>query len=328
MLYNTFIKQIGYSNQHGKGGKMKTYMYEAIEHDINFPAKIFTTSIGKSYYHWHYDYELLVVLKGSIILTIWPESRVVYARDIILINSKVVHAFNHTNEDNICLFIQLRKELFENWQDKKQNFHFYLNSAFDVVKPKIPYSEFIRTAALIALTSPGESLVDTHRIKALLYGLIADLFEYTQYDIRQYHPDYEGMEEETDILLRIIEFVEQNFTSENISNKVCRYIGMSEKTLYRFLKRHIDLTLKDLVIITKLEKAQYLLSETEKQICIVAQECGFGNDKTFYRIFKNKFGVTPTEYRQYGTAMETNKKIKGYLDFNKGEAKRILLNFV
>ncbi len=304
---------------------MKKYMYEAIEHDTNFPANVFTTSIDKSYYHWHYDYELLIVLKGSIMLTIWPDTYVVKEKDIVLINSKVVHAFNHTNQENICLFVQLRKEVFENWQDKKQNFHFHLNSALDRVKPKMPYSSFVRTAALIALTSPGENLEDNFRIKALLYGLIADLFEYTQYDIKQYHPEHEGAEEESETLFRIIEFVERNFVSKDISNEVCNHIGMSEKTLYRFLKRHIDLTLKDLVTITKLEKAQYLLSETDKQITIVAQECGFGTDKTFYRIFKQKFGVTPTEYRQYGTVMVTNKKIKGYLDFNKGEAKKLLL---
>ena len=107
-----------------------------------------------------------------------------------------------------------------------------------------------------------------------------------------------------------------------------KYIGMSEKTLYRFLKRHTYLTLKDLVTTTRLEKAQFLLTETENDISFIALECGFGNENTFYRLFKKSFGVTPTEYRQYGTVIEMNKEVKGYLEYNKSEAKSYLLSYL
>jgi AraC-like DNA-binding protein/mannose-6-phosphate isomerase-like protein (cupin superfamily) len=298
---------------------MSSYIYEAIEHDKRFPAKIFTTSIGKSSYHWHYDYELMLVLKGSVILNIFPESCIMKTGDIALVNSKTVHGLSKTNEDNICLFIQLKQELFENWQDKNQNYRYYLNSAVNKVEPKVPYATFIRNAALIGLEYEGKHLSNFYRIKALLYTLIADLFEYTHYDIREYS-DKSATVEESDTLLKILEYIDLNYYSDNITEELCSMIGMCEKTLYRFLKRHTDLTVKELVISLKIEKAQFLLSSTEKPINTIAHECCFGNDKTFYRIFKKETGVTPMEYRLHGSNVEKNKQVQGYLSFSKNEA--------
>lgn len=306
---------------------MNSYIYEAIEHGTKFPAKIFVTSIGRSAYHWHYDYELIFVLKGSISLKLWPDSCILQEGNIVLVNSKAVHGLNETNENNICLIIQMKQELFENWKDKNQNYQFYLNSSTDVVKPKATYEIFTKTAAGIGLRCFEDNLTDYYRIQALLYTLIADIFEYIQYDIRQY-ADKNTTAEEADTLVRIIEYVEKNYSKNDLAVALCRYIGMSDKTLYRFLKSHTDLTLKELTTSIKLEKTLHMLSRTEKSISVIAQECGFGTDKTFYRIFKNEFGITPNEYRQRGTRLEENKQIQGYIDYNKREAIRILKKYI
>ncbi len=306
---------------------MNSYIYEAIEHGTKFPAKIFVTSIGQSTYHWHYDYELILVLKGSVSLKLWPEACILREGNLVMINSKVVHGLSETNENNICLIIQMKQELFENWKDKNRNYQFYLNSSTDVVKPMVPYDIFTKTAAEIGLRCYEDSLSSYYRIQALLYTLVADIFEHTQYDVRQY-ADKNTTVEEADILLRIIEYVEKNYAEENIADGLCRYIGMSEKTLYRFLKSHTDLTLKELTISIRLEKTLHMLTRTEKPISLIAQECGFGTNKTFYRIFKIEFGITPNEYRQRGTRVEENKQVQGYIDYDKREAIRLLQKFI
>ncbi|MBH1941970.1 helix-turn-helix transcriptional regulator [Mobilitalea sibirica] len=306
---------------------MNSYIFETIDHGIKFPAKIFVTSIEQSSYHWHYDYELILVLKGSLSLKLWPDSCVMKEGDIVLVNSKVVHGLSETNENNICLIMQLKQELFEDRKDKNQNYQFYLNSVTDIVKPMVPYETFTRTAAEIGLQYYENSLTNYFRIQALLYTLVADIFQYTQYDIRQY-ADKNTTVEEADTLLRIIEYVEQNYYEDSITDSLCRYIGMSEKTLYRFLKSHTNLTLKELVISIKLEKTLHMLSKTDKPISVIAQECGFGTDKTFYRIFKNAFGMTPTEYRISGTIVEENKQVQGYIDYSKRDAIRLLKKYI
>ena len=306
---------------------MSSYIYEAIEHDKRFPAKIFTVSIGMSSYHWHYDYELMLVLKGSVTLNIFPEFCTVEAGDIVLINSKAVHGLSKTNEDNICLFIQLKQELFENWQDRNQNFRYYLNSSVNKVVPKAPYSTFVKKAALIGLEYEGRNIANFYRIKGLIYALIADLFEYTHYEIRE-HADKSATIEESDTLLSILEYIDCNYHVDNITEELCNMIGMCERTLYRFLKLHTNQTVKELVVSLKIEKALFLLSTTDKPIGVIADECYLGNDKSFYRIFKKETGVTPKEYRQHGNKVDKNKQVQGYLPYNKSESIELLKKFI
>lgn len=307
--------------------KMNSYIYEAIEHGIKFPAKFIITSIGQCSYHWHYDYEMILVLKGSITLKLWPESCIIEEGNIVLINSKAVHGISEAKGYNICLIIQIKQEIFGNQKDKNQNYQFYLNSALNLVKPKVSYETFIRTVAQIGLKCFDDSLISYYRVQALLFSLIADIFEYTQYDIRQYS-DRNTKIEDADTLLQIIEYVEINYKNDSISDEICRFIGMSEKTLYRFLKTQTNLTLKELVTSIKLEKTLHMLSKTVKPISIIAQECGFATDKTFYRIFKSEFGITPNEYRQNGSQMEENKHIQGYIDYSKREAINLLRKYI
>ena len=45
---------------------MNNSVFEPIEHELLAPAKIFVTGMESSHYHWHYDYEILVLLKGRL----------------------------------------------------------------------------------------------------------------------------------------------------------------------------------------------------------------------------------------------------------------------
>ena len=87
--------------------------------------------------------------------------------------------------------------------------------------------------ARIGLESDGKSIANLYRMQALLYALVADLFEYVHYDIRQY-ANKSVLEEESDVLLKIIEYVEQHYLEDNITERLCHYIGMSEKPYIDF----------------------------------------------------------------------------------------------
>ena len=66
---------------------MQYSIFENIEHHKDYPAKIFVVSIDHSDLHWHYDYELVVVLKGSLTLNYGLQRYVIREGDIVLVNS-------------------------------------------------------------------------------------------------------------------------------------------------------------------------------------------------------------------------------------------------
>jgi len=306
---------------------MNSYIFETIDYEKSFPAKVFITSIHNSNFHWHYEYELILVLKGSLSVNATPKPLILETGDILLINSKMVHSLKKTQEDNICLFIQLNQSLFNDWKNKKRDYYFYLNSKCTDLPPRKAYSEFIKIMANIAVEANKEDIAGYYRTKAWLFMLVADLFEFVHYDIRQFAA-VSNENNGAQTLMEIITFVEEHFKEDNMVDSLCKRIGMSEKTIYRFLKQNVGITLMGLTNNYKIEHSKAMLKFTDKPINYIATECGFTSDITFYRIFKKEVGVTPNDYRQSDVALEKNQEVKGYLDYSKKEAVDLLEKYL
>lgn len=307
------------------GAKMQYSIFENIEHHKDYPAKIFVVSIDHSDLHWHYDYELVVVLKGSLTLNYGLQRYVIREGDIVLVNSKIIHGYRNII-DNLCLFVQFPPQLLEQVLNKNQVYYFYLNSASKTMRPKTQFSVFVHTAVELGMRRNPRNPADILRINSLLYMLLADLVEYSHYDIYQY-PDRAAFENDSEMFLRAIQFVEQNLKNENIKQELCRYVGMSEKTLYRFLKSITGFTISDLINSIRIQKAKIMLKQSDKSVSFISQECGFNYEATFYRMFKKETGVTPNEYRQRGGRVQGDPKVQGYLSFNRWEAEALLKKY-
>ena len=84
---------------------MSSYIFETVEFEKKYPVNAFVASIQSSSFHWHYEYELLAVLKGSITVRVSARILVLKKNDIILINSKVVHEIQCEQGDNLCMVL-------------------------------------------------------------------------------------------------------------------------------------------------------------------------------------------------------------------------------
>ncbi|NOW05430.1 helix-turn-helix domain-containing protein [Clostridium beijerinckii] len=302
---------------------MSSYIFETIEHEEKYPAKVFVTSIEHSSFHWHYDYELILVLKGSLIVNASPKITVLEAGDIVLLNSKAVHELQRTKEENLCLFIQMNENLFKNTKDDNRSYYFYLNSKLNDKKPKNGYDAYVANAAKIGLESQSDEIFNTYRVKSLVYMLIADLFEFTLYDIHQKAVDLKETEN-TELLMQVINFIQKNCTKDTVLDELYKFIGLCEKSVYRFLKANIGLSPKDLVLSSKIEASKYMLKFSNKSISFIANDCGFYSESTFYRAFKKEIGVTPAEYRKSGVSLNADPNVQGYLRFDFKESINLL----
>ena len=128
---------------------MSRYTFETIEYKRNSHVKAFLASIQSSQFHWHYEYELLIVLKGSIRVRLESEEYVLLPEDILLVNSCVIHSIECTAGENLCGVIQLDPGLFQMNHEDKRYYHFSLNSAGQALVPKCGYGHFVRRCARI-----------------------------------------------------------------------------------------------------------------------------------------------------------------------------------
>ena len=77
---------------------------------------------------------------------------------------------------------------------------------------------------------------------------------------------------------------------------LAREVAMSRMQLHRKLKNLTDNSPGDLIRNIRLTKAAELLKDGELNVTEVSYEIGISSRSNFSKIFKEKYGVTPSEY--------------------------------
>lgn len=103
----------------------------------------------------------------------------------------------------------------------------------------------------------------------------------------------------TEQRLRDIEtFITCNYKRSIALADLSRHIGMNQTSLCKFMKRHYGKTFTEHLNERRMAEACYLLAQTDMTISEVCYHSGFNDVPYFCRIFKQKQGMTPTEYRR------------------------------
>lgn len=98
-------------------------------------------------------------------------------------------------------------------------------------------------------------------------------------------------------LAGVIEYVERNISDPLLSNEqLAKQIGFSEVYLRKLFLKYYNTTPKQYILDIRLQKAKQLLTDTPFSVTAIAEECGFSSVFHFCRAFRQKVGMTPTEY--------------------------------
>lgn len=93
--------------------------------------------------------------------------------------------------------------------------------------------------------------------------------------------------------------IESNLSNEGLSvDDIYKGLGISKIQLYRKTKALLGFSVNDYILSVRLQKAKYLLMNEDLTISEVAYKVGFSSQAYFSTVFKSKFSVTPSEFKE------------------------------
>jgi signal transduction histidine kinase/DNA-binding response OmpR family regulator len=158
------------------------------------------------------------------------------------------------------------------------------------------YLKALESGADIFLTKPFDLKVLSQSIKGLLFNREKLRFYYSN-TISNVQSDRFGISEQG-FLKKMNQFIEMNSNNSVYSvDNLAVDLNISRIQLYRKVKAILGIGVNDHINNIRLEISKEMLKKTNKTISEIAYAVGFSTPSYFSTSFKNKFGISPKEYK-------------------------------
>lgn len=262
--------------------------------------------------HHHEEFELNLIINGKGVKRIIGDHiGVIDNAELVLVGSHLPHAwFTHQYQwtENKPLIheitIQFHKDLF----DEKfllRNQLFFIKSLFEKASNGILFSKETvqRIYPRLLMLSKTKDFMSVLELMAILHELSIskDMLSLSNSTFK----DNEAIHINSRRLENVFAYMQTNFTQDIPLSKVAQIAGMTEVSFSRFIKKRTGKTYIESLNEIRLGHASRMLIETTHAIAEIAYKNGFNNLSYFNRIFKNKNGITPKEFRENYSGTKT-----------------------
>jgi LacI family transcriptional regulator len=106
-------------------------------------------------------------------------------------------------------------------------------------------------------------------------------------------------------------FIREHACSGIDVSNVLRAVPMSRSTLDRRFLKILGRSPKDEILRVRLNRIKELLAETDLPLSIIAEKVGLEHLEHLSRIFKNRTGITPSEFRERALLKDVAARLPG-----------------
>jgi len=245
--------------------------------------------------HIHQFPEIVYVLDGEMELTVDGKTTLMKAGDIALISPFQVHSF-YTPESVyrwVCVF---SCDFVANFITHEE---LYGSGESCVFHASAGLLSFIKSHLLESDENFIELNPDIIRtFRAVLFAIYEEYFrKVPRLGKRKYNQALSS------ILLYISEHYTENISLASIGSA----LSYSPKYVSLCLAEIDGMNLMYLVNSFRADHAKNLLAGTSYRMIDIAEECGYSNERSFYRSFHDVTGMTPGEYRKHKRTLATQE---------------------
>lgn len=269
-----------------------------------------------AFWHAHRFFELLYVVNGKCINTVFNQTISMCAGDICIMAPDIDHAISAFSDEDIVLNILIRKSTFE------QSF-FGLLEGDDILSDffKRTFYQTVEIPYLIFHTGDdpqiyqdidrayqeyiGKRRYKKQMINVLLSELFISLFRRHEQNIEIANVRLNTAEQN---LIYILRYMQAHYTSITLK-ELAEFFNYSERQLQRLILNATGMTFKENIQKQKMTKAAGLLTYSNLSVSQICERTGFQSFNNFRKIFYKYYQMTPSEFRKACSAEKRESAI-------------------
>ena len=254
--------------------------------------------------HRHNYVELLYMCSGSTPhIIIGTQTLVLHTGDLLFLNQAVYHEILPASEGDVGVNFLILPQFFDRSFQMLEQENVLRDFLISTLAGESAFAGYLHIAAhdILPVQNLLENMIWTllekkpgvNVLNQTTMGLLLLNLAMFAEDVNRTAP---GNREESMVFttLKYIETSYKNGTLEEISAQ----LHLPPYALSRLLKHHTGQNFKQLLQQRRLQQAAYLLGNTRLPADAVLEAIGYENSSYFYRIFREKYGCSPAEYRR------------------------------
>ncbi|MGI5913469.1 MAG: AraC family transcriptional regulator [Bacteroidales bacterium] len=269
-----------------------------MEDGRGFSAEYITDSDGL--WHFHPEYELVLNLKSSGTRIVGDSIELFDRYDMVLIAGNIPHSWNHHMKrdqlpDKHGIVVRFRKSSFgdeflkqfemrplvELLELSERGLRFSVDDAMRV-EPNLV--NMVHNKGM-------DKLADLFAVLALLCGSDNKTVLCSENYKREF--DERGNKKMADVYT----YIRENYYKPITLSRIAKVAKMNPMSFSRYFKNNSGAGFVEYLNRVRINRACYLLRETDYHIKLIAKECGFTSISNFNKTFKKTQGMSPRDYR-------------------------------
>lgn len=236
--------------------------------------------------HLHSQLELLYVQNGEMTVTVREQTGTLPAGGLVVVFPNQIHSYLDFSCGGVITTIVADLAYTGGYLDTLMQFHPVCPFLMpEQLHPNVSYAigEMVRENA-----SCGAGSKVYGPMLQLILARIMPLLE-----LRQNHS-----KDHQELTWQIVNYVNEHYREKLTLDMLARGIGLSRYRLSHVFSEKIGQSFSSYVSSIRLAYARTLLTETDMPVTVIAEEAGFESQRTFFRTFREQYGMSPQQYRR------------------------------
>lgn len=268
------------------------YSHELVMPNDDIPFKLFLFEGKDGHYvrekHWHRSVEIFALFEGEIDFFINNSGYSLKPGECMLVNSNEIHSI-HAPKENLTVVLQIPLSNFEKYYTDDQ-FIYFSNS--NLIQDREVMALIREIYEIYIRKEYGYELKVMGQFYLLLYLLV------TKYRMQKVDTKLIRQHKKLDSLSAITAYMKENYAAEMSLESVAAVFGYSSAYFSRMFYKYTGINYKNYLDSIRLVHAYKDLANSDLSISDIAVNNGFANSRSFAKLFKDKYGILPSEFRR------------------------------